>query len=215
MNVKLLMNLFRKIDAKLNINSYRFARLSYLNLVDYAHIIHRIVDKYRLIAFATNSKNSPIKLHLGCGEQRKLDRINIDWRKTVATDFVQDINALPLKEQSVVSIESYHVVEHLSETDAIRTFENWYKILKLNGQLVIECPDFDETVREYLNGNAKRIYDVYGKRRFPGDGHLFGYNFERLKNALTAVGFSEIRNCDPQDYHKNEQPCLRVEAVKK
>ena len=152
---------------------------------------------------------------MGCGEQRKLDRINIDWRKTIATDFVQDINDLPLKEQSVASIESYHVVEHLSETDAIRTFKNWYKILKLNGQLVIECPDFDETVREYLNGNAKRIYDVYGKRRFPGDGHLFGYNFERLNSALTSVGFSEIRSCDPEDYHKDEQPCLRVEALKK
>ena len=215
MNVKLLMNLFRRVDTKLNINSYQIARLSYLKLADYAQIILRVVDKYRLIAFASNSKNSPIKLHLGCGKKRKLDRINIDWNKSKATDFVQDINALPLKEQSVVSIESYHVVEHLSEKDAIRTFENWYKILKLNGQLIIECPDFDETVREYLNGNTKRIYDVYGMRRFPGDAHLFGYNFERLKSALSTVGFSEIKNCDPQDYHKDEQPCLRIEAVKK
>jgi len=72
MNVKLLMNLFRRVDTKLNINSYQIARLSYLKLADYAHIILRVVDKYRLIAFASNSKNSPIKLHLGCGKQTVL-----------------------------------------------------------------------------------------------------------------------------------------------
>lgn len=215
MNLKLIMHLFRKFDAKFGVNSYRIARLNYLKTVDYAHIILRIVDKFRLSAFVNNPKNNSIKLHLGCGEQRKLDCINIDWRKTAATDFVQDITALPLKEKSVFSIESYHVVEHLTENDAIRTFERWYEILELNGKLVIECPDFDETIRDYLNGNSNRIYNIYGYRRFPGDGHLFGYNFERLKARLAAIGFSEIQSCEPQDYHIHEEPCLRIEAIKR
>ena len=107
------------------------------------------------------------------------------------------------------------MVEHLTENDAIRTFERWYEILELNGKLVIECPDFDETIRDYLNGNSNRIYNIYGYRRFPGDGHLFGYNFERLKARLAAIGFSEIQSCEPQDYHIHEEPCLRIEAIKR
>ena len=214
MFVKALMTFFRKIDVKFNTNSYKLGRKTYLKLVDLENIVLRHVDKYRLIAFSNSKKIGPVKLHLGCGEQHKSGYVNIDWRRTNATDFVYDITSIPLKDNSVSVIESYHVIEHLSANDALSTLENWYKMLEVGGKKVIECPNFDEAAKENLDGNDNRIYNIFGYRRFPGDGHLFGYNFQRLEKILLSIGFTDIQNCAPQDYHVDEEPCLRVEAIK-
>ena len=82
------------------------------------------------------------------------------------------------------------------------------------GKLIIECPNFDEAVKEYIEGNEKRLDNIFGLQQFPGDTHLFGYNFKRLKELLEKAGFGEINNEEPQDRHNKSEPCMRVECVK-
>ena len=84
----------------------------------------------------------------------------------------------------------------------------------MGGKVIIECPNFDEAVKEYLDGNTDRIYNIFGHRRFPGDAHQFGYNFERLNETLISIGYSDVTQSEPTDYHIHEEPCLRVEAFK-
>ena len=153
--IKFLMKFFRKTDIYSGLNLYSLGRFSYLKLVDAANLIFRFTDRIRLFFYRSRV---PIKLHLGCGDQRKDGYLNIDWRKTDATDFVCNISSIPLKDDSVSVIESYHVIEHLSERQAISTLENWYKMLDIGGKLVIECPNFDKAVKEYLDGNTNRIW---------------------------------------------------------
>jgi len=43
------------------------------------------------------------------------------------------------------------------------------RALQPGGELVLELPDFDAGVREYLEGNEERLYSIYGRQRFPGD----------------------------------------------
>ncbi len=155
-----------------------------------------------------------LKLHLGCGKRYIDDYINIDWRKSETTDLVCDIRKLPYLDNSVELIETYHVIEHLPRHDFPKVLKEWYMILIPRGKLIIECPDFDEAVKEYLEGNEKRIDNIFGLQKYPGDTHLFGYNFKRLKNLLEKAGFRDIRNKEPQDYHTKSEPCLRVECVK-
>ena len=81
-------------------------------------------------------------------------------------------------------------------------------------KLIIECPDFDKSVKEYVEGNEKRIDNIFGLQRFLGDTHLFGYNFKRLKKLLEDVGFKDVQRREPRDYHTKDEPCLRVECVK-
>jgi len=159
-------------------------------------------------------KNKPIRLHLGCGNRKFKGYDNIDQRRTKATDYICDIRKLPYPENSVEVIECYHVIEHLPRHDLLRTLKDFYKILKLNGKLVIECPDFDEVVKEYLKGNEKRLDNIFGRQRYKGDVHYFGYNFKRLKRILKNVGFRKIQKKKPVDHHTKTQPCLRVEAIK-
>ena len=159
-------------------------------------------------------RSGEINLHLGCGNVAKPGFINIDIRKTRATDFVADIGMLPFPDSSVDRIESYHVIEHLSHTRVKRVLLEWHRILRRGGQLVIECPDFDAAVREYLAGNDQRLFNVFGLHRFKGDIHLFGYNEKRLKLLLETNGFEGIKSGIPTDYHVDEEPCLRIESRK-
>jgi predicted SAM-dependent methyltransferase len=160
-------------------------------------------------------KNSPLlKLHLGCGEKNFDGYINIDWRKTGATDLVCDIKKLPYLDKSAEVIESYHVIEHLSIRDFTKALKEWNRILAPGGKLVIECPDFDKALQEYFEGNDERLFSVFGLQRFPGNTHLWGYNAERLKTILHTTGFTKVLNLPPQDYHKEDEPCLRIEAYK-
>ena len=157
---------------------------------------------------------TPLKLHLGCGDRHFWNYINIDWRKTRATDLVCDIRKLPFPDNLVELIETYHVIEHLHRHNLPKILKEWYGMLMLGGKLIIECPDFDEAVKEYIEGNEKRIDNIFGLQRFPGDTHKFGYNFKRLEKLLEIVGFKDIQEREPQDPHTKNEPCLRVECVK-
>jgi len=159
-------------------------------------------------------KKTLLKLHLGCGNNQFNDYVNIDFRKTRATDLVCDIRRLPYPDSSVGLIETYHVIEHLNRHDLPIALKEWHRVLVVGGRLIIECPDFDEVVKEYIQGNEKRIDNIFGLQRFTGDVHQFGYNFKRLKKILEEAGFKHIEENKPQDYHIKDEPCLRVDCVK-
>jgi predicted SAM-dependent methyltransferase len=159
-------------------------------------------------------KPSNLKIHLGCGNIRKEGFLNIDHRVTRATNMLCDIRKLPFPLESVGFIECYHVIEHIPHPEVPDVLKEWYRILQSGGRLIIECPDFDRAVQEYMTGNESRLYNIFGLQRFPGDAHLFGYNRKRLFDLLSKAGFVEIVEAKPTDYHANQEPCLRVEGKK-
>jgi len=193
-----------------------------INMIEYWHnsnflnIVRRTVNpiiirwKYKIRMRHRN----PLKLHLGCGNQHLEDYENIDLRKTWATNLVCDIKKLPYPDNSVALIETYHVIEHIPRHDLPNALKEWYRLLIQGGKLIIECPDFDEDVKEYIEGNEKRMDSIFGLQRFPGDTHLFGYNFKTLKQLLETSGFKEIQRKEPKDYHAKNEPCLRIEGTR-
>lgn len=167
--------------------------------------------KYKL---GIKNINNSLKLHLGCGGRHFEDYINIDWRKTRATDLVCDIRKLPYPDNSVNLIETYHVIEHLPRHSLSKALREWYRVLVPGGMLIIECPDFDVAIKKYIEGDEKQLNSIFGLQRFPRDTHQFGYNFKRLKKILKESGFKNIKEREPQDYHSKDEACLRVECVK-
>ncbi|KKN77580.1 hypothetical protein LCGC14_0358550 [marine sediment metagenome] len=175
-----------------------------------------------------------VKLHLGCGRQRLEGYVNIDCRKSKGTDVVCDIRALPYAENSVDTIESYHVFEHMpvclhANVDdkygekyglLITVLKEWYRVLKPGGNLVIEMPDLDKVLEVYLEadeaGKEKLLIGIYGSFRGGDDTdiHRWGANEARLDYMLVKAGFKYIKFTEAQDYHRDFCPCLRVEAIK-
>jgi predicted SAM-dependent methyltransferase len=205
-----IKQIFNRIDRSLNIDSFRW--LSRLGLVrtNRSPNFQKLREKARSLI----PPDGNLRLHLGCGKMRLEGFINIDHRATSATDLVCDIVQLPFDDDTADRIETYHVIEHLGRHEAVAALSKWYRILKPGGVLVIECPDFDAACREYLEGRRERIDNIFGLQRFEGDSHKFGYNFNRLHRLLTECGFQSIVQKPPTDYHKEQEPCLRVEAVK-
>lgn len=151
-----------------------------------------------------------MKLHLGAGGQRHSGFLNTDIRLLRGEDLVCDARRLPFSNNSIEEIENYHLIEHLPWRQIPSTLLEWYRVLRPQGRLVIECPDFDKAVEQYLAGNERRIYNIYGLQRWPGDSHLFGYNFQRLSILLKAQGFIRIEEEKPLNGHAVHEPCLRV-----
>lgn len=151
-----------------------------------------------------------LKLHLGCGWKRFDGYVNVDLWITDATDVICDISKLPWPDHSAVMIESYHVIEHISHRKIDRTLADWYRVLMPGGRMIIECPDFDQAVREYLQGNEARIINIFGRQRSTGDAHLFGYNLFRLKKILQNAGFRDLQEEEPQSSQSIKEPSLRI-----
>lgn len=157
-----------------------------------------------------------MKLHLGCGNIRKEGFINIDVRPTDATDIICDIRNLDYTDNSIERIESYHLVEHFKINDIKEIFKKWFAWLKEGGVLVIECPDlkksFEEFFKNPFNEGVRKA--IWGDNRFPEDHHLYGFYEDNLIQLLGEAGFKIMEFSEGKDYHSQEMPCLRVEAIK-
>ena len=156
---------------------------------------------------------SPLRLHIGCGQRKINGFVNIDRNSSPATDYVSDTITLPCRDGSVERIETYHVIEHIPRPVVRKVLAEWRRVLKVGGCLVIECPDFDEAITQYLSGNQEMLFSVFGRYRFPGDEHAWGYSAVSLRELVESEGFSG-KLCPPTDYHKDTEPCLRIECVK-
>ncbi|MCX5846822.1 MAG: methyltransferase domain-containing protein [Deltaproteobacteria bacterium] len=156
----------------------------------------------------------PLNLHLGCGQRRLEGFLNIDIMPSSAVDLLCDSRRLPFPAGTVPRIETYHMIEHLPRHDFFEALFEWNRVLEEGGTLVIECPDFDATVKEYMKGKKFRINNIFGLQRHPGDYHHFGYTFENLAEILQGLGFREIRQEAPTDYHAQDEPSLKLTAVK-
>jgi len=153
-------------------------------------------------------------LHLGCGQRRLEGFLNVDIIPSPAVDLLCDSRRLPLPAGSVSRIETYHMIEHLPRHDFLEALFEWNRVLEEGGTLVIECPDFDATIKEYMGGKKFRINNIFGLQRHPGDYHLFGYTYENLAEILQGLGFREIQQEVPTDYHAPDEPSLRLTAMK-
>jgi len=215
---KIALNILHILDNSFHLELYKKAvrvkdkwyESNNINFI--RRFVHPKIAKIKFMIFPNTAER--LRLHLGCGNRRIEGSLNIDWRKTNATDMVCDIKKLPFQNNSIEKIESYHVIEHLSRHDVLKALKEWNRVLQSGGTLNIECPDFDELVRLYLKGDEKALDGIFALQRFEGDYHLFGYNYKRLKRVLENSGFTDIKSRTAQDYHTSEWPCIRVESSK-
>lgn len=175
--------------------------------------LRRACRQYRAAAQLRRA-SQPLRLHLGCGQQHLDGFINLDHNPSPATDYVGRVDQLICPPDSVERIEAYHLIEHIPQPTLPVTLKHWLDCLAPGGTLVVECPDLDQAIDEYLQGNLERLYSIYGRQRFPGDAHHWGFNVDRLQSVLASVGFTDIQIGPGQDYHAANEPCLRAQARK-
>jgi SAM-dependent methyltransferase len=82
------------------------------------------------------------KLNLGCGADKKVGYVNIDWNDFVKPDVMYNLNEVPypFADSTFDLIEAFHVLEHLDRPFII--MKELHRILKPGGQLIIKVPHF-------------------------------------------------------------------------
>lgn len=165
-----------------------------------------------------------VKLNLGCGIKREDDYFNIDLDQASAPDIIANVGNLGfLGDNSVEEIKAYHLIEHLTEREFLDALVEWFRILKIGGTIIIECPDFTELCKLWIEADKVNrwhsyqgtwhglIRHFYGNQRTPLQIHKNGFSRERLLDLLTMHGFVDAQFTDPEYQYC---PCIRVEAVK-
>lgn len=166
-----------------------------------------------------------MKLNLGCGQVKRKGYINIDIDKKSGADIISSVVNMPFFDDlSVDELLCIHLIEHLSIKESEEALQEWFRILKHGGKIIIECPDFEALCKEFLDTDkVNRWYSYkttwhslikhfYGNQRSLGQFHKSGYTKDRLKDLLTVYGFRQIKFLENIEYKFS--PCIRVEAYK-
>ena len=171
-----------------------------------------------------------IKLHLGCGDTKWKDFINIDLypydelvtdtsRGGCVADVSADIRDLGLSDRTVDEIFTSHTIDHFTRWEAIEMLRDWYRMLKTNGLLIIESADFMRCILWLFHPiKAKRklaLDQFYGNQWDCLDyqTHRYLWSAREIRNVLLLIGFREVNYTHNTLTHYPGRD-MRITAVK-
>lgn len=147
-------------------------------------------------------KEKNIKLHLGCQEKYLEGYVNIDLPpqehtvERVKADIYADVRDLSYKPESISEIRSHHLLEHFSRQEALLLLARWHKWLKIGGLLVVETPDFEESVKKFLKGDMEDKFvlarHIFGSEEAGWAFHKDFWSEDKFRYVLTQLGYGNF-----------------------
>lgn len=173
---------------------------------------HGVVNADAARAFLKRWKG-PVRLNLGCGEDRRQGYINVDAYVSSA-DLQMDVFDLPLDDGVADEIFSSHMLEHLGKHEVPHVLKTWHRVLKPGGILRLNVPDLSWVVENWLRlPEAQRwgwaLDTIFGLQTHPGEYHKTGFTADRIRGLLSWAGFAEVQ---VSHIESHGQRCLWVEA---
>ncbi|NDV26681.1 glycosyltransferase [Desulfovibrio sp. JC010] len=148
------------------------------------------------------SEDRPLRLHLGCGEQKLSGYINIDFpvqehniQRNPAADLFADLRLIDFPDESVDEVRLHHVFEHFDRQSALALLVRWHRWLKVGGRVVIETPDMRESAIQLTSTlpfqtRQAILRHVFGSHEADWALHLDGWDAEKFRLTLEALGFA-------------------------
>lgn len=142
-----------------------------------------------------------MKLHLGCGKRRFEGWLNCDLHDS---DMDMDIRRLPFENDSVDEIMAIHVCEHFYVHEILGILQDWYRVLKPGGKMVLELPCLDKVLWHFAQGSPENmtLWPLYGDPSTHKDGepalHKWCWSKDQMRQLLKAVGFDDVIEEVPQ-----------------
>jgi ubiquinone/menaquinone biosynthesis C-methylase UbiE len=158
-------------------------------------------------------------LNLGSGK--------VKWPNWVSVDFTNadvecDLKALPFDDDYADAIAAIHVLEHFYAWEVGDLLQEWKRVLKPDGKIILELPCMDKVVAYMLEciSEKRQMAESFTWFAFWGDPkykdphmcHKWGYSKASLQNLLENSGFKNIRFETP-NYHFPQRD-MRVVAYK-
>lgn len=155
-----------------------------------------------------------MKLNIGCGDCILDGYINCDLYNQEA-QIKCDVRNLPFEDNSVEEVYASHLIEHFDFHEAFKVLMEWKRVLKPDGLIVLETPDFLGCCKRFVESNEQQRVGLYGfffaKAWMPGEIHKFLYTETQLSWTLRQVGFRDIERRPAVRYSERGQDiCLKM-----
>lgn len=161
------------------------------------------------------SQNGPIRLNLGCGEDRRAGYINVDAYVPTA-DLQMDIFDLQMDDGMVDEVFSSHMLEHLGKYEVPKVLTEWHRVLKPGGRLCLNLPDLEWCMAQWLRTPEEQRWGwaldtIYGLQTHDGEYHKTGFTVARAEQLMEDAGFANVKVSWTWSHGMR---CLWVEAVR-
>lgn len=167
-------------------------------------------------------KQSPLRIHLGCGSIHLDGYVNIDVQDWAGVcDLVASASNLHMfQDESVDHIFNHALLEHIPPWDTMTTLNEWNRVLKPEGTIQIEVPDLERVFDDWLVKGTldeeEAINNIYGgfkspNKRYSNQDHLTGFTYDRLTRMMAECGLTDFERMEHPEYHH----LLVVQAHKK
>mgnify|MGYP006289761473 CR=1 FL=1 len=162
--------------------------------------IEELVEKNFTIKGLSENEDDGIKLNLGCGNDVREGYVNIDrYNNTGLVDMKADIGKLPFPDASVSEVFTNHVFEHIGINDIYGVLDEWKRVLKPNGKLVMNLPNLETEVKIWLEAPDDKkwteVQRIFGSQSHEGNNHLCGFNPGSLRSFLERFNFI-VERCE-------------------
>ena len=168
------------------------------------------------------------KLNIGSsnvtGRYKGNQWVNLDLFNFEGVTVRGDMFNLPFQSDTFDEIHSVHVLEHLTRDKHVNALTAMYDVLKYEGKVYVEVPDFQKTVEvlhtAYNSKDDTLIHkwrtSIYGKTERIGMAHHFGFDEKTLKNMMITAGFRFVdRSEEHISSHYKQEPVLLMVGMKK
>jgi SAM-dependent methyltransferase len=178
---------------------------------------------------------TPVKrLNLGCGDQDiKNGYVNVDFRDIPGTTMV-DLEKFPWPwpNNTFDEILMFDILEHFSFLNTEKVISEIWRILKPDGFVDIQVPDFEECAKTIIDQfphlcnscgfvfeeklaecricNQKSVSireaamrRLYGGQNYKGNWHNFSFTYETLTEKLDAQGFYKFEKLEQEHQRLN------------
>jgi predicted SAM-dependent methyltransferase len=158
----------------------------------------------RKFRYSVRPGDRTLHLHLGCGPHYLSGFVNIDANPLRKTDIWLDVRCgLPFASDSVESIYSTHMIEHLYPDELENLLQDCARVLKPGAGLRLVVPSLHSAILAYQQNRCDWFYESFPRHfdsvggRFSNfvfcDGqHRTAFDFGHLEEILRQAGFSQV-----------------------
>jgi len=158
-----------------------------------------------------------LRLNLGCGRRQIDGWTGVDVRN-YGQDHIADIRRLPFADESADAIMAIHVLEHFYLWEVQGLMAEWVRVLRPDGELIVEVPDIFLAVSRMANGvddPQLTWWVLYGdpKHKDELQCHHWGYTIKTLRELFENNGLRDIKS-GPGKFKQKERRDIRVTGRK-
>lgn len=141
----------------------------------------------------TASLPAPIKLDLGCGNNKRPGFTGVDTHETA--DIQAPMWAVPLPDGCAVGLYSSHALEHVRKAQVIPALQEWRRLAQPGATLTLRVPDLAWCVKNWLAAgmsNGWELDTIFGSQEHEGNCHRTGFTLPMILFYLKQAGWEPV-----------------------